>query len=213
MATIAHEIDTLHPSLMHNILCALPATDRVRLAACSKALRQQIMYSACPTTRIPIMRERLKDACWSLIQAGYCVHVRNALASHISSANPSITFQYNQHEFQYNEHAEGGAEFIKRIERYLDDMEQTSVSDIRTFGLYFDKLVLNSPKARLTRSKRPILSNKGIEKHFAQCAEALHHVTNTRADYSTSTQLDVDNVFLADGLSSPRDPRAVGGKT
>jgi hypothetical protein len=176
-------IDTLHQSLMHSILCALPATDSVRLAACSKALRQQIMCSACPTTRIPIMRERLKDACWSLINAGYCVHVRNALASHISSANPSITFKYNQHQFQTN-NCMGGPEFIELIERYLNDMEQTSVNDIRTFGLYFDKLVLNSPNARLTRSKRPILSNKGIEKHFAQCAEALHHVTNIAACYS-----------------------------
>jgi hypothetical protein len=170
-------IETLHPSVLHGILCELLPVALVRLAACSKSLNQHII-SACPLT---IVRERLKYACWSLLQAGYCVHVRNTLASYISCANQSITFTYNQQMLHFDDIKNGQgdnklATALRVHERILSHHHHTlqiHVDDIKTFGEVFDRYIIHA-KARLQRSKRPTIRNREIETHFARCAERLY---------------------------------------
>lgn len=142
---------TLHPSVLQCIFRTLPAACIVRIATCSKSLHR------CVTTNralvVPILRERLKLACWSLVTAGYCVNVRNALASYIS-CQPLVTVTYND------------------IERTV----RVRVTNFRAFGEVLDKYVLTHADAILQRAKSPAIRQRQIEKHFARCAEQLRGV-------------------------------------
>jgi hypothetical protein len=160
-------IDTLHSSVLHGVLGELAPADSVRLASCSKYLYQSIMISASHATLIPILRERLKEACWSLLQAGYCVEVRNTLAYHISSAKSMITFTY------YEDLDRG---YYREI--------IVNNNDRKTFGEVFDRYIIHA-NARLQRCKRgniyTIIRVKKIEKHFARCTEQLSRVATCAA--------------------------------
>lgn len=161
-------IDTLHTSVLQRVLCALGPVDIVRLASCSKSLKQSIKFSACRAILIPILRERLKDACWSLLQAGYCIHVSNTLASYISSANSIITFTYRDQLYNCD---------------YLS-FKEFVVNNRKMFGEVFDYYIIH-PNARLQRSNqgnRPTIRVKNIEKHFARCAEQLWRVATDEGD-------------------------------
>ena len=158
-------IETLHPSVLHGILCALPAACSVRFAACSKSLFQSIMISACHTTRIPIVRERMKDACWSLLHAGYSVQVRNTLVNNISCANGVVTFTYNPDRLHIGDDITDAHALYQRIK-----CRQVHVNDIKTFGKVFDRCIIHA-HARLQRSSRPAIRMRRLEKHFASCAE------------------------------------------
>ena len=177
-------IETLHPSVLHCILCALPAASSVRFAACSKSLFQNIMISACHATRIPIVRERMKDACWSLLHAGYCVQVRNTLASNISCANQSrgVTFTCNPEMLHIGDDITDAHALYQRVKCH-----QIHVDDIKTFGEVFDRYIIHA-NARLQRSTRPAIRTIKIEKHFASCAEQLY-----RSQQPAHSALDKDH--------------------
>lgn len=155
-------IDTLHPSVLHGVLCALGPTDSIRLASCSKSLNQSIKSSTCHTTLIPILRERLKDACWSLLQARYSISVQNTLAHHISrDYTSSSTFR------------------LCYSDKDKDIVFQDAIfNDRETFSVVFDRYI--HANARLQRSSmignNPKVRVKKIEKHFARCCEELSRV-------------------------------------
>jgi len=171
-------IDTLQYSVLHGVLCALGPADSVRLASCSKSLNHSIMSLASRETLIPILRERLKEACWSLLQAGYCVGVTNTLASSISSANSMITFTYTDkmlHECDY--FVMGAPETT--MYRFQALIRETVVNNMKMFGEVFDRYIIHT-NARLQRKgNRPTIRAKKIEKHFARCAEQLSRVVQT----------------------------------
>ncbi len=150
-------IDTVHYSILQVILPELGPADCVRLASCSKSLYESIMISACHATLIPILRERLKDACWSLLQAGYTINVKNTLARWISR-DYKETLQMH----------------------YADDVCMSynfavAVNDRKTFSDAFDKYIIH-PDARLQRSSTTGVRIKRLEKHFARCSEQLQQV-------------------------------------
>ena len=166
-------IDTLHTSVLHGVLCALGPVDCVRLASCSKYFHQTVMRSACYATSLPILRERLKDACWSLLQAGYCIEISNTLASFISSAKSKITFTCKeQHEcncYIIKAHETTPTFYFEGLSREIE----IDVDDKKMFSEVFDRYIIHT-NARLQRSKRdnhPTVRNKKLEKHFARCAE------------------------------------------
>lgn len=173
-------IDMLHSSVLHGVLCALGPADIVRLASCSKSLNRSIMISACRATLVPILRERLKEACWSLLQAGYCVQVSNTLASYISSANSMITFNYTDQMLQECDYFIMNAPETTMY-RFQALLRKIVVNDTKTFGEVFDRYIIHA-NARLQRARqgnRPAIRAKKIEKHFARCAAQLSGVVNT----------------------------------
>ena len=66
-------MDSLHPSVFTNIVRFLSAEDRVRIASCCRSFHCQIMRESSIDSRIPVMRERLKHACWNMLHAGYSI--------------------------------------------------------------------------------------------------------------------------------------------
>lgn len=169
-------IETLHPSVLDGILYELPPADSVRLATCAKSLHRHIMFAASLKAKIPILRERLKVACWSLVHAGYCVHIRNTLASYISCANLSMAVTYNEQMLHLGDITDGHAA-LERIECHHRATVQILVDDIKTFGEVFDRFIIHA-NARLQRSKRPENPNREIERRFARCAEQLHSLSD-----------------------------------
>lgn len=187
-------IDTFHSSVLHGILHALGPADNVRLASCSKSLYKSIMVSSCRATLIPILRERLKASCWSLLQAGYCVEVSNTPVSYISRSlcNPRIKFYFYQ------------------------SWKEIFVDDKKTFGKVFDQYIIDA-HARLQRSNlfhRPTIRVKKIEKHFARCAEQLlrvatdstlrmcwdHIATTSKIDFSTRLSYGIQSTNVNPAL-------------
>ena len=177
-------IETMHPSVLHGILGALPAASSVRLAACAKSLHHNIMTSPCQTTLIPILRERLKDACWSLLCAGYEVNVRNTLACCILQSytkpgtfqmlhfgDPTVAYPYDP-----------SIPYCRRNHMALLWVE---FNDIKTFRELFDMYIIHS-NARLQRSRCKSVRNKKLEKHFARCAENFASCTVPQVAVSKS---------------------------
>ena len=157
----------LHQIVRTFKLCALSAADRVRLAACSSVLHQNIFGSACHNVIEPILRERLKAACWSLLHAGYCVNVSDTLANSISCDDGYIRITY-------------WSDRMCLMQIGDDIMETNSPShlqihqnDKKTFGEAFDKYIVHA-NARLQRSKRPAIRMRTVERHFARCADLYH---------------------------------------
>ena len=172
-------IESLHPSVLHVILCALPAASNVRLATCSQYLCRTVMHSKCRAIRLPILRERLKDACWSIVRAGYDVNVRDTLASCISGGNirgnPCVTFTYNHvlHAGDDTISPYASDVYPRYKRRHHDPVVQSTVSDVKTFGEVFDMCIVHA-KARLKWEYSPNIRNnrnKTIDKHFVRCEE------------------------------------------
>jgi hypothetical protein len=169
-------IETIPHSALQCILSKLSAEDTVRLASCSKSLFQNIMTErGC--CMIPIMRERLKYACWSLLQAGYCIQIRNTYASYIECQNQyrGMRFTYNPEILDFSKDISDAHDgFLERLKRHHDLTTRIHIDSIHTFGKLFDMYIIH-PNARLQRTKCPAIRTRKIERHFALCARQLYY--------------------------------------
>lgn len=175
-------MERLPSSVLHVVLLSLAPSDVVRFASCSKSLYHDILVSACHRTLLPIMRERLKYACWSLLQAGYCIQISNTFASYISSANSVITLTYTSQMFYEKYSSTHGLEALNALYHHLT--RQIHIYDFQTFSNVFDMYIVHF-NARFQRAGRPPFRVKRIEKHFARCAEQF---AITSAQVATSRQ-------------------------
>ena len=107
-------------------------------------------------------RQHLKNVCWSLLHAGYCVRVRNTMATYISCENP-ITFTCNENTTEQQS-------IMESIETHQDKTMYIHAKNFKAFNQIFDKYIVHS-NARFQRCKSPAIRDKKLEKLFARCAE------------------------------------------
>ena len=113
-------------------------------------------------------RQHLKNVCWSLLHAGYCIRVRNTMATYISCENP-ITFTCNENNTG-DENITDQQSTLERIKTHQDKTMYIHAKNFKAFNQIFDKYISHT-SARFQRCKSPAIRDKKLEKMFARCAE------------------------------------------
>ena len=165
----------MHPSIFMNIVRFMSAEDRVRVASCCRSYHRQIMHESSIESRLPVMRERLKHACWNMLHAGYSIVLTDTCAYHIKMAGGMITICYFRPNYQ---------EFV------INCTGNARKAHYAAFKSAFDMFVLADSRARMHRGPRsktdhqmrldprPFVKNRALESKFAQCAQVLFSALN-----------------------------------